>query len=125
MPGPSRQESWWVQDRTLRTLLEKFRECEASDEQDMIYALIGISSDAHDSNILDQNYEKLSEQVVQDTILFIIPESYKCHSHWFKFYINLGVSTLMSHINDLNSFFSYGCDSGWTALAGRVITLNR
>ncbi|KAE9370151.1 HET-domain-containing protein, partial [Stipitochalara longipes BDJ] len=71
MPGLSRKESWWGQDRNLHNLLVKFRESEATDERDMIYALLGISLDAYRSDILFPDYTKSLQQVIQDTTSFL------------------------------------------------------
>ncbi len=56
MPGLSRKESWWSQMRDLRTLLLKFAKSEASDQRDIIYALLSISSDACAINFLQADY---------------------------------------------------------------------
>jgi len=71
MPGSSRKESWWSQKRDLYTLLLKFREGEASDQRDMIYALLGISSNARDTDNLRVDYTKTVQQVVHDATLFL------------------------------------------------------
>jgi ankyrin repeat protein len=75
MPGPSRQKSWWAQKRNLYTLLLKFRKCEATDERDIIYALLGLSSDAYNSDILLPNYTKSIKQVIRDTTSFLLPNT--------------------------------------------------
>jgi ankyrin repeat protein len=72
MPGLSREESWWGQKRDLHTLLVKFHKSEATDKRDVIYALLGISSDAYRSNILFPDYEKELQQVIRDTTLFLL-----------------------------------------------------
>jgi len=72
MPGLSRKESWWGQTRDLHTLLVKFRKSKATDERDIIYALLGISLDACKSNILLPDYTKSSQQVIQDTASFLL-----------------------------------------------------
>ena len=71
MPGSSRKESWWSQKRDLYTLLLKFRGSEASDQRDMIYALLGISSDAQDTDNLRADYTKTVQQVVHDATSFL------------------------------------------------------
>jgi hypothetical protein len=70
MPGLSRQTSWWKENRDLYTLVKKFRESEASDERDIVYALLGISSDA--SKVLLPNYEKPLFQVIRDTASLLL-----------------------------------------------------
>ncbi|KAH8746056.1 heterokaryon incompatibility protein-domain-containing protein [Hyaloscypha sp. PMI_1271] len=63
MPGFSRKESWWSQKRNLHTLLVKFRKSEVSDDRDIIYALLSLSSDAFRGDILVPDYSKTSQQV--------------------------------------------------------------
>lgn len=72
MPGSSRNHSWWTEKRDLRTLLSKFSKAEASDSRDRIYALLGISSDAHDDDALRPDYEKSLEDVVKTTVAFLL-----------------------------------------------------
>ena len=72
MPGLSQKESWWSNKRNLYTLLVKFRGSQATNKQDIIYALLGISSDAYKSNILLPNYKKSLQQVISDTTLFLL-----------------------------------------------------
>ncbi|KAF7894706.1 uncharacterized protein EAF01_010156 [Botrytis porri] len=76
MPGISRKESWWAHGQKLHTLLVKFRESEATDDRDKIYALLGISSDAHRSKILDPKCDKSSQQVIREAVSFILSERY-------------------------------------------------
>jgi hypothetical protein len=71
MPGRSRKDSWWSQRRDLYTLLVKFGGSMASDPRDMLFALLGISSDARDTDSLRADYTKDHRQVVHDTSLFI------------------------------------------------------
>jgi len=72
MPGPFRKESWWSQKRDLYTLLVNFGKSDASDERDMIYTLLDLSSDAQETNILRPYYTKTTEQFIQDTIFILI-----------------------------------------------------
>lgn len=72
MPGPSRKYSWWTETRDLHTLLHRFQGSQASDSRDLIYALLGISSDAADNSALLPDYNKSEEEVVQDAIAFIL-----------------------------------------------------
>jgi len=72
MPGRSREESWWSQKRDLQTLLQKFSQSEASDPRDNIYALLGLSSHACDSDLLRADYSKPVHVVMKDTALFIL-----------------------------------------------------
>ncbi|TEY30775.1 hypothetical protein BOTCAL_0841g00010 [Botryotinia calthae] len=76
MPGISRNESWWAQGQKLQTLLVKFRQSEATDDRDKIYALLGMASDVHRSNFLDPKYDKSSRQVIREAVSFILSENY-------------------------------------------------
>lgn len=73
MPGPLRQRSWWGQRRDLHTLLHKFSGSRASDPRDMVYALIGISSDSSRTGIIRPDYTKSTEQLIEDVTSFIFP----------------------------------------------------
>jgi Ankyrin repeats (3 copies)/Heterokaryon incompatibility protein (HET)/Ankyrin repeats (many copies) len=84
MPGLSRKESWWKDKRDLYTLLVKFRNSEATDERDIIYALLGISSDIYQSDFLLPDYTKSLEQVIRDTTLFLLFHK-KLDSSLYKF----------------------------------------
>jgi ankyrin repeat protein len=78
MPGRSREESWWSQRRDLQTLLQKFSRSAASDPRDNIYALLGLSSDACDNDLLRADYSKPVRTVINDAALFLLrcPELY-------------------------------------------------
>lgn len=72
MPGPSRRCSWWLRNQGMGTLIHKFRGSEASDPRDMVYALLGISSDAKDADTLQPDYSKDVQDVVWDTLAFLL-----------------------------------------------------
>ena len=71
MPGPSRDSSWWNQRRDLYTLLQRFSQSQASDPRDMIYALLGISSNKTDVYNLQPDYTKSTEEVIDDATSFL------------------------------------------------------
>jgi hypothetical protein len=71
MPGPLRDHSWWAEKPDLYTMLDKFRHSEATDPRDQIYALLNISSDTCDTNILRADYNKELEDVIFNTTLFL------------------------------------------------------
>jgi hypothetical protein len=75
MPGPSRKDSWWSKNRDLYRLLVSFRESKASNPRDMVYALLGISSDAQDIDCLRPDYTKDIQDVIRDTALFLFGHS--------------------------------------------------
>ncbi|KAK4212512.1 hypothetical protein QBC37DRAFT_465677 [Rhypophila decipiens] len=69
MPGPFRRDSWFSESRDLYTLLEKFGSSEATDPRDLVYALLGLSSDA--SPHIQPDYEKNEQEVVQAVFPFL------------------------------------------------------
>ncbi|KAE8454218.1 hypothetical protein EG329_005143 [Mollisiaceae sp. DMI_Dod_QoI] len=72
MPGLSRKESWWGQNRNLHTLLRMFRQSQATEERDIIYALLGIASDTCQGDTFLPDYKESLQQVIQDTTSFIL-----------------------------------------------------
>ncbi|KAH8650619.1 ankyrin repeat-containing domain protein [Tricladium varicosporioides] len=101
MPGFSRKESWWAETRTLQTLLMKFRESEATDKRDIIYALLNISSDAYNSDILVPDYTKSMSQVLKTTSLFLLSEPYRDYPT-YKAYSTFQAETLSEFFENLN-----------------------
>jgi hypothetical protein len=75
MPGRLREKSWWGKNRDLYNLLLKFGESEASDPRDRVYALLGLSSDAWNSDSLRPDYRKSLKAVIHDTALFLFGPS--------------------------------------------------
>jgi len=84
MPGRSRQDSWWSQERDLRTLLIKFGESKASDPRDNIYALLGLSSDACDSDLLQADYSKPVHDVMREAASFLTRYPALRHSNFLS-----------------------------------------
>lgn len=66
-------------DRDLGMLLRKFGRSKASDPRDIIYALIGLSEDAYTSDILRPNYEISLQQVIQNTVGYLLTRSGDLH----------------------------------------------
>ncbi|RSL96275.1 hypothetical protein BHE90_012537 [Fusarium euwallaceae] len=69
-PGPSRECSWWNENRTLGTLLGKFQKCQATDPRDRVYALLGIASDM-ENQAIQPDYSKSEQQVLRDTCNYL------------------------------------------------------
>jgi ankyrin repeat protein len=87
MPGRLRGKSVWRENRSLYNLLLKFGESEASDPRDRVYALLGISSDAWNTDSLRPDYRKSLQTVIHDTALFLFGPSnvyYKTMSKLLK-----------------------------------------
>jgi hypothetical protein len=80
MPGTSRMSSWFGRGPDLSTLLWRFRESEASDPRDRLYALLGISSDKP----IAADYSKTEQDVVKEMIRYYFQEEsiLQSPSHW-------------------------------------------
>ncbi|KAH6644159.1 heterokaryon incompatibility protein-domain-containing protein, partial [Boeremia exigua] len=72
MPGPSRKFSWWLVNQDLETLLRKFQSSKASDPRDMVYALLGICSNAHGAHAPNPDYTKTLQELIHITIAFLL-----------------------------------------------------
>jgi ankyrin repeat protein len=72
MPGPQRKLSWFADRPNLWTLLNKFCLSKASQPRDRIFAILGISSDASSNKALRPDYAKPEEQMVRETISFLL-----------------------------------------------------
>uniref|UniRef100_L2FI68 Ankyrin repeat and sam domain containing protein 6 n=1 Tax=Colletotrichum fructicola (strain Nara gc5) TaxID=1213859 RepID=L2FI68_COLFN len=77
MPGPTRKSSWWAQKPNICTLLWRFRESQATDPRDRLYALLGLldPDPASDSKEKDQrlkaDYTKSEEAVARDIVSYL------------------------------------------------------
>ena len=72
MPGRLRDNSWWAEKRDLHTMLDKFRNSEATDPRDKIYALLGISSDTRGTDHLETDYGKDLQDVLFNATSFLL-----------------------------------------------------
>ncbi|KAK4179490.1 heterokaryon incompatibility protein-domain-containing protein, partial [Triangularia setosa] len=70
MPGFRRSESWWSHTRTLGMLLLKFRDSEATDVRDKVFALLGMAPDAEAE--ITPDYETDTRHIVQQTASFLV-----------------------------------------------------
>ncbi|OCK79113.1 HET-domain-containing protein [Lepidopterella palustris CBS 459.81] len=82
MPGGSRNHSWWSKGRTLHTLLKRFRTSQATEQRDLIYALLNMSSDACGGKILVPDYTKELKKVVQETTSFLLGHGKSSGKTW-------------------------------------------
>jgi hypothetical protein len=106
MPGPSRKDSWWGQKQDLYTLLLKFSDSKASDPRDMIFALLGIASDAREMQLLRADYGKTVRQVLQEAILVLFGLSeYPCRSFrdFLRNFRDMNVASLTRLANSSDS----------------------
>lgn len=74
LPGLLRAKSWWAREsgRDLLTLLRKFGRSKASDTRDIIYALLGVSADAHSSDLLRPDYQRSTKEAIQHTVAYFM-----------------------------------------------------
>lgn len=70
MPGPARANSWWSRERDLFNLLLKFRASKATDMRDMVFALIGMSTEPADHPLLCVDYNKPLPEVLHNTLRY-------------------------------------------------------
>ncbi|KAK4172136.1 heterokaryon incompatibility protein-domain-containing protein [Triangularia setosa] len=69
MPGPFRGSSWFNESRDLYTLLEKFGGSETTEDRDLVYAVLGLSSDA--IHVIRPDYQKTEAEVVDTVMTFL------------------------------------------------------
>jgi len=69
MPGPFRQASWFGGNQDLHTLLERFGGSEATDPRDLVYALLGMTTDAIDH--IKPNYTEDKVSVLHSVFRFL------------------------------------------------------
>jgi hypothetical protein len=81
MPGSSQQYSWWAGNRDLCILLLRFKQSEATDPQDVVCALLGISSDKCHTTLLVPDYNKSLKDVIQNTVSFLL---HLCDRKWTR-----------------------------------------
>lgn len=95
MPGPlrenSRKKSWWsiADSQDLGILLQKFGKSKAKDPRDIIYALLGLSKDAFESNTLRPNYDISLEEAIQRTVSYLLN-----HSKYGRHYLDSDHTTM-------------------------------
>lgn len=66
----------------MHTLLLKFRNSEASEGRDKIYALLAISSDTRENQDLCPDYEKTEQEMVNSTVAFLLGQRQKIDPGW-------------------------------------------
>ncbi|KAF3008189.1 hypothetical protein E8E14_007902 [Neopestalotiopsis sp. 37M] len=76
MPGPSRRSSWWSQKPNLSTLLWKFRESQATEPRDRVFALLDICADRP----FKSDYTKTEKAVCKDLVAYMCRDDVSLHS---------------------------------------------
>jgi hypothetical protein len=72
MLGSLRDSSWWAKKPDLYIMLNKFRNSEATNLRDKIYALLDISLNVYDTDLLRADYRKSLEDIIFDITLFLL-----------------------------------------------------
>ncbi|KDN67413.1 hypothetical protein CSUB01_11672 [Colletotrichum sublineola] len=76
MPGPSRRASWWAQKSNICTLLWRFRESQASDPRDRLYALLGLASDMKTGDErISADYTKTEDAVLRNIATYLFNDN--------------------------------------------------
>ncbi|KAK4444397.1 hypothetical protein QBC34DRAFT_385242 [Podospora aff. communis PSN243] len=70
MPG-LKKESWFNQKKDLYTLIQKFGTCEATEPRDLVYALLGIATDATGDGGIKPDYNKTEQEVAETVFEFL------------------------------------------------------
>ncbi|KAK0672599.1 heterokaryon incompatibility protein-domain-containing protein [Cercophora samala] len=73
MPGPFRGSTWFSGSRDLYTLIDHFGASETTEERDLIYALLGMSSDA--VHVIHPDYQKSEDEVLNVVFHFLFQRS--------------------------------------------------
>lgn len=71
MPGPLRKYSWWSESRDLYSLLRHLCKSKALDPRDMIFALLGISTDASSPGFPKADYTKSVGETIQEVTKYL------------------------------------------------------
>lgn len=83
MPGPTRRFSPWAQKPNICTLLWRFRESQASDPRDRLYALVGLASDMKaKGRRITADYTKTQEIVVRDITALLFEDTSGTFDQW-------------------------------------------
>ncbi|KAK2613210.1 hypothetical protein N8I77_000137 [Diaporthe amygdali] len=83
LPGVLRANAWWSggDSTELLTLLRKFGRSKSGDPHDLIYALLGLSTDAYTSDLLRPNYQINLQETVQMSIAYLSMRSRDLPEH--------------------------------------------
>lgn len=95
MPGSSRVNSWWNEKRDLYNVLQKFQNSQTSEERDILYALLGLTSDASKPGTFTADYTKLIVEVIDDLNHFLFP--YTDPRLWRR----VNMQSIVQYIQDL------------------------
>lgn len=126
MPGPLRSnaESWWLGpfSQDLETLLRRFGNSKATDPRDVIYALLGLSTDA--SANLPPDYELSIEGTVQHTMLYLLHRRKYLEDFWDSADLPAwGINQLLVALDDLpQHVFTWAVDQKKDTLTNSFIS---
>ena len=118
MPGPAKASSWWSRGNDLSTLLLMFQQSLATDLRDMVFALIGISSDAQSSAVFQADYGKSLGNVIGETILFLLFKNVAVYTKYR--YPDWSFPEVAEHIRKRDLYLAY---LTWALQDGHVPTV--
>lgn len=75
MPGRARIDSWWSREREVISLRHKFSASKATDERDLIFALLEMSFEPRDHKFLRINYSTPLHKVVKSAVRYWFEET--------------------------------------------------
>lgn len=104
LPGLLRAKSWWGggSSNNLITLLQKFGRSRASDPRDIIYALLGLSGDAHSSEILRPNYQISLQVAIQQSVAYFLMQTRDLPKHTpIQLLPEWDIGVLLTSLSDL------------------------
>jgi hypothetical protein len=73
MPSRARGDSWYSVQQDLWTMMRKFPDSQATERRDLIYALLGISSDPRAESSLQPNYDRSEADIIDDLVKYWLP----------------------------------------------------
>lgn len=129
LPGYRRKETWWGEAQNLKTLLLKFKDSQATDPRDKIYALLGIASDARTNGTLRPDYEISPGQAIRNTISFLLFQEVRDPS-CLALPMDLSFEALLQVLPNLPEYVVswavlHDCDATVTATIPQVTDINR
>lgn len=129
LPGLFRANSWWAggSSKDLLTLLQKFGRSKASDNRDVIYALLGLSGDAHSSQILRPDYEMSLQETIQQSMAYFMMKTHDLLSHVaIQALPQWSLSVFLDSLSDLPlHFFQWAADNAQDTLLYNILFSRR
>lgn len=128
LPGLFRAKSWWAVDssRDLSTLLRKFGRSKASDPRDIIYALLGLSKDAHSSQFLRPNYDMSLQETIQQCMGYLVMTTHNFQGHTTQTLPNWSLDEFLDYLQDLPlQVFQWATDNAHDSILYDILLSQR